>query len=117
MKKTILIDFDGVIHSYSSGWKGIYSIIDPPVDGAFEMLNKYLDQFEVFIFSTRCESQEGIDAIRRWFRFYKFERLHELQYTYWKRPAWLTIDDRTFQFKGIFPSVEEIEKFKPWNKK
>lgn len=117
MKKTILIDFDGVLHQYTSGWQGINCVADPPVIGAFEMLNKYLDYFEVFIYSTRCESEEGTDAIRKWFRFHNFERLHELQYTYWKQPAWLIIDDRAFHFRGIFPAPEEIANFKPWNKK
>ena len=35
----LAIDFDGVLHSYSSGWKGSRNIPDPPVDGAIEWLN------------------------------------------------------------------------------
>ena len=31
MKKTVVFDFDGVIHSYTSGWKGESVITDPPV--------------------------------------------------------------------------------------
>ena len=36
--KTILLDFDGVIHSYTSGWKGAGVIPDPPVPGAIDFL-------------------------------------------------------------------------------
>ena len=39
MSKPILcLDFDGVIHSYSSGWKGAAVIPDPPVDGAMRFI-------------------------------------------------------------------------------
>ncbi len=30
MKQTVVFDFDGVIHSYTSGWKGATVIPDPP---------------------------------------------------------------------------------------
>ena len=117
MKKTILIDFDGVIHSYSSGWSGINTIRDKPVEGSFKFLEECLNRFEVYIYSTRCETEEGIAAMIRWFKVWEFNRVDDLRFTYMKIPAWLTIDDRTFQFNGIFPTVEEIDNFKPWNKK
>lgn len=34
-KKTICVDFDGVIHKYSKGWQGDV-IYDEPVEGAKE---------------------------------------------------------------------------------
>lgn len=34
------IDFDGVIHSYTSRWKGVDVIPDMPVPGAFEALTE-----------------------------------------------------------------------------
>ena len=37
-KPTLCVDFDGVIHSYISGWKGADVIPDPPVPGAIEAL-------------------------------------------------------------------------------
>lgn len=36
MKQTVVFDFDGVIHSYTSGWKGETIIPDPPVPGIKE---------------------------------------------------------------------------------
>ena len=38
----ICVDFDGVIHSYKSGWRGVAVIPDPPVPGAIEWLECHL---------------------------------------------------------------------------
>ena len=47
-------------------------------------------------------------AIRRLFKQIKFPK---------KKPAaFLTIDDRCFCFKGIFPNKTEILNFVPWTK-
>lgn len=59
--KTIAIDFDGVVHSYSKGWKD-GSVYDLPIDGVFESIKQLFDQgYSVFIFSTRSSRQ-----IKRW---------------------------------------------------
>jgi hypothetical protein len=34
-----------------------------------------------------------------------------------KPPAFVGIDDRVLTFKGVWPTVEEIQNFKPWNAK
>jgi hypothetical protein len=38
----LCLDFDGVIHSFKSGWKGAGKIPDPPVEGAIEWIRSLL---------------------------------------------------------------------------
>lgn len=116
-RQIICLDFDGVLHSYESRWKGADVIPDPPVDGAFEILKEYIKYFRVYIYSSRSKNERGIDAMIAWFVDHGFEYCDQLTFTTEKPPAFLTIDDRAFCFEGTFPSVEWIKKFKPWNKK
>ena len=39
---TVSFDFDGVIHSYRSGWKGAAVIPDPPVEGIKEVIEQLI---------------------------------------------------------------------------
>lgn len=68
LKKDLCIDFDGVIHSYKSGWKGVSVIPDEPVQGAIEWLVSLLDQgFQPMIYSSRSKSWFGRRAMKAWF--------------------------------------------------
>ncbi|PJZ51641.1 hypothetical protein CH380_19145 [Leptospira adleri] len=130
-KKTICVDFDGVIHSYQSGWLGIDQIPDPPVEGAFDWLLEISNFFNVIIYSSRCSDAKGIDAIKSFLntrqdewrqsryarnlgvpKMSKFSDL--FQYSANKIPAHLYLDDRGIQFQGVFPSTEECENFCSW---
>ena len=54
MSKPILcLDFDGVIHSYESGWKGAAAIPDDPVPGAAEFIRTAHEHFAVQVYSAR----------------------------------------------------------------
>lgn len=68
MKPILCLDFDGVIHSYSSGWKGASVIPDPPVKDALQFIVKALDRFEVHILSSRSHQWGGKRAMKRWLR-------------------------------------------------
>lgn len=67
-KKLLALDFDGVLHSYTSGWKGPRTIPDPPVPGALEFLTNAVTRFDVHIFSSRSRYIGGRWAMRRWLR-------------------------------------------------
>lgn len=127
-KPTLCLDFDGVIHSYASGWQGETVIPDPPVDGAIEFLYEAVKHFEVCIFSTRSATVEGRQAMCRWLiewdDAYRSEHhirgsslAVRIKFPATKPAALVGIDDRVLTFTGTFPDVQTLRKFKPWNKK
>lgn len=113
--KPISFDFDGVIHSYTSGWKGYETIPDPPVKGIEAVLEKlYKKGFSIQVYSSRAGTPQGIRAIRNWLAKY-----HMLKYidviTCIKNPSIVTIDDRCICFDGNTEGlVEKIENFKTY---
>jgi len=138
-KHTICVDFDGVLHSYASGWKGACIIPDPPVDGAMAWLVEAArdPRLEVCVYSSRSKEPDAIDAMKRWLdhhlvlHFAKEKAqgaeldpascamavVDALQFPTQKPAANMTIDDRAFCFGGRFPPIEWIVNFKPWNKR
>lgn len=117
---TVAVDFDGVIHSYSSPWVSPEVIPDPPVEGAIEWLNGIIDHFDMVIFTTRGRTAEGRGAVRRWLEENgaKGAILASLV-TSDKQPALIYLDDRAYRFEGpgTFPTKEQIHAARPWNKR
>jgi len=118
LKSTRLaIDFDGVLNSYTSGYKlGDDSYLpDPPVDGALEFIQAAIKVFdEVIICTTRARSPEGVHAIKEWLEKYGFPTIKITQKKCW---ATVYLDDRGVTFTGVFPKVEALLKFKTWMEK
>jgi len=78
-KPILCLDFDGVIHSYSSGWKGATEIPDPPVPGFFKFLLEAQEHFTVAIYSSRSSHRGGIKAMQEWLWDHAQTALPELQ--------------------------------------
>ena len=117
-KFDVAIDFDGVIHSYTSGFHGFENVKDPPVEGAISTLKHYVENLKVAILSTRASCPEGIDAIKFWLlkNGMTEEEVERIVITNSKIHANLYVDDRAWHFDGRYPSINYIKKFKPWNK-
>lgn len=127
MSKPILcLDFDGVIHSYTSGWQGADNIPDPPVPGAATFLAAAVEQFNVAVFSSRSNQAGGCQAMVAYIHNL-LEVTHGLATANWvlehisfpreKPPAMVTLDDRALTFTGEWPSLVDLLAFKPWNKR
>lgn len=132
MSKPILcVDFDGVIHSYVSGWKGADVVSDPPVEGALQFLVEAMGFFTVAIYSSRSSQPGGIRAMVEWLGYWSVDPKHgmpdDFDHGAWgsllwpteKPAAFLTIDDRAICFEGNWAELnpKELLNFKPWNKR
>jgi hypothetical protein len=128
----ICVDFDGVIHSYKSGWQGADVIPDAPVPGALDWLRDHLPIPEAVscmgppyvgpepvIYSARSGQPGGVKAMKEWFIYHGMHPAYFtdkiLKFPTQKPSAFLTIDDRAVCFTGKFPTTEEMLTFKPWH--
>ena len=125
-RRTLCIDFDGVIHSYERGWQGgeIYGTVTP---GFFEWAAHARHHFKLVIYSSR--SKDGTESMERWLAYHHKKwvstewtggetvRLDHFEFAHKKPAAWLTIDDRCIRFEGRWDWLrpEVLLDFKPWN--
>lgn len=117
MGKTICFDFDGVIHSYKSGWRGFDVILDEPVDivDMKKELKRLKDiGYELVIYSTRCSHPNGLKAIKDWLSDWGLLEFFD-NICSAKPPAMVYVDDRAITFNGRWRDLtNEILTFKSW---
>lgn len=129
-RATICVDFDGVLHAYTSGWKGASVIPDGPVPGAIQWLISLTEHFDVVVCSARARRPWGWWAIRRWLRrqitdvmggesAWDWGIAHDvwdgIRISFVKPAAIVYVDDRAWRFDGNhFPSPAELRDHRPW---
>lgn len=130
MRKILCLDFDGVIHSYTTPWAAPDIIPDDPVPGAIKFLFDATIYFDVAIFSSRSATKAGREAMAHYitkhmeryaeFNGYDLITVGEVQarisFPETNPPAFLSFDDRAMTFTGVFPDPVLLLHFKPWNK-
>lgn len=134
-KPILCVDFDGVIHAYTSPWTNAETISDGPVPGALRWLWKATEWFDVQIYSSRSKSEAARISMPNWMVTHSLlefgiahpmcVKLQEAFYNYpisfaaEKPAAFLTIDDRAICFEGDWSSLDPrlLLQFKPWNKR
>lgn len=120
--RLICLDFDGVVHSYTSGWQGPRTIPDPPVDGALEFIHRALVMgYRVAIYSSRSRYLGGRRAMRRWMKRntwpFWWDSYKLVEFPRFKPAAFVTLDDRAITFSGTFPELEMLGSFKTWQER
>ena len=104
-RRTIALDFDGVLHKYNGYQNGL---VQGPIVGAKDAVETLLAAGNtVVVFTTRPPS-----LVEPWLKEHGFP---PLEVTSVKRPFWVLVDDRAIHFGGSWEGlVKEIEAFKPW---
>ncbi len=109
----VCFDFDGVIHSYVSGFLGDDVIPDPPVPGIKEAIDRLREAgYPVVVLSTRSASRAGREAMREWFEKYDItiDGIYSVKPT-----ARCYVDDRAVCFDGDASKLFDIiDNFEPW---
>jgi len=102
IKKTLAIDFDGVIHKYSRSFQGLDNAYDPPMPGLKEALDSFKDRdFRLIIVSSRT-----VSVIEEWLKKYNLSHYFD-EVTNIKQPARYYIDDHAVRFPKGEPNAWE----------
>jgi histidinol phosphatase-like enzyme len=114
-KKTVVFDFDGVIHSYVSGWKGIDAVPDAPNRDVVKAIGALrADGYEIIVVSTRCGDPAGERAVIEYLDRHGVI-VDGVSAT--KPPALVYVDDRAVCYRPGMALVETIKSFQPWRAK
>ncbi|MBQ2644314.1 hypothetical protein IJG14_01910 [bacterium] len=109
-KKTILIDLDGVINTYTGNFNKNY--IPNIKEGANDFLEKLSNKYELILFTTR-----NSELAQKWLVENKIDHYLE-EITNIKKPAFIYVDDKALKFNGNYnQALDEIEKFEVYWKK
>lgn len=110
---TIAIDFDGVIHKYSQGWKD-GTIYDPPIDGALDAI-RLIQQHDAVVIHTTRDPQQVAD----WLGEYDIPCRVDWTSVFWdnrevvlvtnrKPAAYVYIDDRGLWFLNWHQTINAL---------
>jgi hypothetical protein len=109
-RRTVCLDFDGVIHSYRSGWCGAEVIPDPPIHGTQQAIARLRKRYRVVIHSARCASEAGYEAVKAWLQKHGVEVDDVCRF---KPPAAIYVDDRAVPFRGDWQqTIADINEFR-----
>lgn len=109
-RRTVCLDFDGVIHAHRSPWCGAEVIPDEPIHGTREAIAKLREKYRVVVHSARCATEEGFQAVQSWLRTHSIEVDGVYQF---KPPASIYVDDRAVPFRGDWlQTARDIDEFR-----
>ncbi len=108
-KKTILMDLDGVLNTYTGDFDE--NFIPPIKDGAFNFIKNLSADYKVIIFTSR-----NLLLTSKWIIKNGLDEYID-DVTNIKIPCHMLIDDRCINFRGDYKNLKtRIDSFKVWYK-
>lgn len=113
-KKTLAIDFDGVLHDAHSGW-GDGTCYGDPLTGSLDAIKKLAQKYDIVIFTAKAKpdrplvkGKTGSLLVREWLE--KYEVLRYIKSITSEKPrAELYIDDNGYRFVNWQNTLKFIE--------
>ncbi len=103
-RRTLCIDFDGVLYPYEGDWDN-GRITGDPMPGAVAALRKlYAAGYDLVVHTTRCNDPEQVAIIREWLEGHGAPVIWQV--TACKVPAIAYIDDRAVRFTN-WPDIRK----------
>lgn len=120
-RQLIALNFDGVLTVGRTDWQSYTLVPDPPNEGAITWLQGLLldTRFDVVIHSCRGNKPEGVAAMMAWLHKHGLERvlIDQISFSSNKPKAKVYLDGHAMQFRGTWPTYDELARFKPWRPK
>ena len=99
-RPVICLDFDGVIHSFETGWIDADVIPDKPIDHMSGLINSLHQKGAVIlVHSSRCGYEGGVEAIEKWL---KKNNISVTKVCKHKPNADVYVDDLAYKFEGHY---------------
>ena len=129
LNEVICLDFDGVIHPFTTPFKDWGIIPDPPVEGALEWMFDAIQTVDISVLSVRSNYFTGRAGMRSWLKRHAEEMdlwdppskahrgLKHVEFPTSKPAACIYIDDRGFRFEGKFPPLRQLLALKTWEQR
>ena len=113
-RKTIAVDFDGVIHNADKGW-GDGTCYGDPLPGSIESIKKLSEIYDVVIFTAKAKpdrplvnGKTGVMLVREWFDKHGISDCIK-GITSEKPRAELYIDDNGYRFENWNDTLKFVE--------
>lgn len=113
-RKTVAIDFDGVIHDAHQGW-GDGTCYGDPIPGSIESIRKLAENYDIVIFTAKAkpdrplvDGKTGVMLVREW--FIKYNILDYIKNITSEKPrAEIYIDDNGYRFENWDDTLKFVE--------
>lgn len=113
-RKTLAIDFDGVLHNAHSGW-GDGTCYGDPLEGSINAIKELAKTYDIIIFTAKAKSDRplvmgktGIELVQDWLEKYGILNC-VTSITSEKPRAELYIDDNAYRFENWYDTLYYIK--------